>query len=213
MNHKCRNCNLVNYADAQNCARCGNILATVRSPGSGSSVLRRIFVLLAVIMVTVAGFYASLIFSATKLTSEERRTVQEAIKILEKGGFTNEVFLLKRLAVYRSNDNWFNASVVKENAFAATNFPFEIVTLYPEFFTYPADSVEQAVILLHEAKHLEGADEPEAYEFVWRNRKRIGWTEEKYGASEVWQGVRKQTRDQVPKLFICDFNTFGDCTQ
>ena len=67
-------------------------------------------------------------------------------------------------------------------AYAATNFPFEIVTLYPEFFKYPADDTERAVILLHEARHLAGAGEREAFASVWRDKARLGWTREKYVA-------------------------------
>ncbi len=102
--------------------------------------------------------------------------------------------------------------MAKENAFAATNFPFEIVTLYPDFFTYPADDIERAAILLHEAKHLQGKDEPEAYEYVLKNRGRLGWTGKVYGRPEVWLNVRRQTREYRPNLFICEFNDFGDCT-
>lgn len=139
--------------------------------------------------------------------------VGDSIDVLEKRGFTNEAFMLRRLAVFRSSDNWLNASVEKENAFAATNFPFEIVTIYPDFFTRTANDIERAAILLHEAKHLQGADEKEAYEFVWRNRKKIGWTNEKYGSSTFWGEIRKQTKDFVPALFVCDVNAFSDCTE
>ena len=57
------------------------------------------------------------------------------------------------------------------------------MTIYPDFFQFPADDTERAAILFHEAKHLEGKDEKEAYEFVWKNRKKLGWTKEKYGNS------------------------------
>jgi hypothetical protein len=103
--------------------------------------------------------------------------------------------------------------VAKESAYAATNFPFEILTLYRDFFTYPADDTERAAILLHEAKHLAGKNEHDAYEYVWKHRKQLGWTSDKYYTSPVWQGIRKQTKDNVPLLFVCDFNEGGDCTQ
>jgi hypothetical protein len=70
------------------------------------------------------------------------------------------------VAVFRANDNWLNASVEKENAYAATNYPFEIVTIYPDFFRFTVDDTERAAILLHEAQHLKGKDEKESYEFV-----------------------------------------------
>jgi hypothetical protein len=165
-----------------------------------------------VLMAAVFGFYASLVLTADGLRRDEHRQVQVAINYLEQRGFTDEVFLLKHLTVYRSNDNWLNASVQKESAYAATNFPFEIITLYPDFFTYPVDEIEQAAILLHEAKHLQGDDEKEAYEFVWKNKDKLGWTSEDYGTSMIWLETRKLTREYSPELFVCDFNEFNDCS-
>ena len=147
----------------------------------------------------LAGFYVSLIFSAASLNYDQRKTVENSIRILDEKGFTHEATILRRLAVFRSTDNWLNASVAKENAFAATNFPFEIVTLYPDFFAYPADDTERAAVLLHEARHLQGEDEKQAYEYVWRNRKMLGWTSQAYGGSAVWIENRKQTREYVPE--------------
>jgi len=161
----------------------------------------------------LAGFYISLVFSAEPPSFDQRQSIAAAINILDSKGFTSEAMILRRLAVFRSSDNWLNASVAKENAFAATNFPFEIVTVYPDFFAYPADDLERAAILLHEAKHLQGADEKEAYEFVWKNRQKLGWTSDIYSGSDTWNEVRKQTRDYVPHLFVCNVNPFGDCTE
>ena len=218
MNKKCSNCGLVNYLTAQYCARCTLNLGeseniSSKRPFLKSPLLKRAAVCLFVLIVAVFGFYASLVLSADGLRREEHRTVHLAIKHLEESGFTDEVFLLKRLTVFRSNDNWLNASVQKESAYAATNFPFEIITLYPDFFTYPVDEIEQAAILLHEAKHLQGKDEREAYEFVWKNKSRIGWTSEDYGRSMIWLETRKLTREYSPELFVCDFNEFGDCSE
>jgi hypothetical protein len=166
-----------------------------------------------VLITVVFAFYASLVLSADSLRSPERAQVAAAIRHLERTGFTEEVFFLKHLTVFRANDNWLNASVQKEGAYAATNFPFEIVTLYPDFFTYPLDDIERAAILLHEAKHLQGKDEKEAYEFVWKNRNRLGWTSEEYRDSLMWREIRKVTREYSPALFACDFNPYGDCTE
>ena len=175
--------------------------------------MRRAAVCLLVCIAAIAGFYSTLVFSASPLTSEEKRKTQDAIRILEEKGFSTEVFLLKRLAVFRNNDNWLNASVEKENAYAATNFPFEIVTLYPDFFTFPVDDTERAAILLHEAQHLMGEDEKTAYEFVWKNRKKLGWAGENYANSVILTAVRKQTKEIAPLLFVCDVNPHGDCTE
>lgn len=217
MNRKCPNCRLVNYADARVCVRCGAETRETENitPKGGfikTAVLRRACVCFAVCIAALAAFYGSLLFSASGLTSEQRSAVAAAIELLQAKGFADEVFYLRNLAVFRSSDNWLNSSVAKENAFAATNFPFEIVTIYPDFFTYPADATERAAILLHEARHLAGNDEKEAYEFVWKNRKQLGWTSEAYRRSPIWREVRKQTKEYSPNLFVCDFNTYGDCT-
>ncbi|HEX6126673.1 MAG TPA: hypothetical protein VFZ23_14980 [Pyrinomonadaceae bacterium] len=175
--------------------------------------MRRAVVCLIVLAVVFLGFYVSLIFSSDKLDTAQLAEVRASIGILEQKGFVDEVYFLKHFAVYRANDNWLNASVEKESAYAATNFPFEIVTLYPDFFTYPKDETERAAILLHEAKHLQGLDEKEAYEFVWKNRGRLGWTIDKYGDSLIWRETRKLTKEHAPHLFVCDFNPYDDCTR
>ena len=87
------------------------------------------------------------------------------------------------------------------------------MTIYPDFFKFPVDDTERAAILLHEARHMRGEDEHDAYAFVWKHRKQLGWTRDKYGNSPVWTGVRKQTRDTVPELFVCESNEYKDCTE
>ena len=218
MNRKCLQCGLINYLSAQNCSRCGSGLGESEniSPNRGflkSSLAKRTAICVAVLLISLLGFYGSLILSADSLDREQHKRVQEAIRILEQRGFTNEVLLLRYFTVLRSNDNWLNASVEKENAYAATNFPFEIVTIYPDFFTYTVDDTERAAILLHEAKHLQGKDEKEAYEFVWRNRKRLGWTSQAYNRSSIWRDIRKLTKEYVPAMFVCDLADSGDCTE
>ncbi len=201
-------------ADASFCIRCKVDLSATNSNGRRKSgFLVRAVVCLLVCISVLLGFYLSLIASAKSLTLEQKNTVRNAIAVLKERGFSDEAMLLENLTVFRSEDNWLNASVAKENAYAATNFPFEIVTLYPDFFTYPVDDTERAAILLHETRHLRGKEEKDAYEFVWRNRKKLGWTKEKYSDSQVWVNVRQQTRDNAPNLFICDFNQSGDCTE
>lgn len=218
MHKKCPNCQLVNFPASVTCARCdaslGENTAVVRSPVvKKRGFWARAVVCLCVCIAVLLGFYLSLVASAKSLTLEQKRTVGSAIGVLRQRGFSHEAMLLDSFTVFRSEDNWLNASVAKENAYAATNFPFEIITLYADFFTYPDDDIERAAILLHEAKHLAGGDEHDAYEFVWRHRKQLGWTKDKYRFSPVWENVRRQTRDNVPELFICDFNEFGDCTE
>ena len=218
MNIKCTNCKLVNYSDAMTCGRCGielsekEIVETV-SPFKGPRIATRAVVCLLVIVALFLGFYISLVASASSLNIEQKATVRASIRVLKEKGFSTEAMLLKNLTVFRSNDNWLNSSVAKENAYAATNFPFEIMTLYSDFFTYPVDETERAAILLHEARHLAGKNEHDAYEFVWKNRKQLGWTVDKYNASVVWQNVRKQTKEIVPELFTCEGKPLGDCTE
>ncbi len=166
-----------------------------------------------VCILAVFGFYLSMIFTSASLKYDEKKQIQTAIDVLEEKGFSGEVFLLRRLTNYRGNDNWLNASTKSENAYAATNFPFEIMTIYPDFFTFTVDDTERAAILLHEAQHLKGADEKEAYEFVWHNRQKLGWTKAKYGNSIIWRNVRKQTHEFAPNLFVCEWNEANDCTE
>jgi len=185
------------------------------SPNRGflkSSLAKRCGICVAVLLAAIFVFYGSLAVSADSIDRDQRQRVQAAIRILEQRGFNDEVLLLKYLTLFRSNDNWLNASVEKENAYAATNFPFEIITVYPDFFTYPVDDTERAAILLHEAKHLQGKDEKEAYEFVWRNRKQLGWAANTYHNSLIWRETRKLTKEYAPAIFVCDFNEYGDCT-
>ena len=218
MNRKCTQCGLINYLTAQDCVRCGSGLGEREniSPNRGflnSSLAKRAVICLAVLITTLLGFYGSLVLSARALGRDEHRRLQIAIRHLEQRGFADEAFVLKYLTVFRADDNWLNASVEKENAYAATNFPFEITTVYPDFFTYTVDDIERAAILLHEAKHLQGKDEKEAYEFVWKNRKLLGWTGENYRRSIIWRETRKLTKEYSPNLFVCDFNEYGDCTE
>ena len=221
MKKKCPNCKLVNFATAENCLRCQfNLLeaSTFNAPAEKkpffrSKLLVRAGGLLVAIFIALFGFYMTLIVSAKRLAYEEKRTVERAILILEDKGFSKDVFVLRYLTAYRGTDNWLNASTREENAYAATNFPFEIMTVYADFFIYPKDDLERAAILLHEAQHLKGGDEKEAYEFVWKNRKQLGWTKEAYGGSVVWRNVRRQTREIAPHLFVCEANEFADCTE
>jgi hypothetical protein len=219
MNKKCPNCRLVNFPNADECARCQADLLEVSSQSDKpkSSLKRRILKRAAscavVCALSVLGFYLSLLFTSKPLSYDEKAKVKSAIRLLDEKGFSTEVFLLGNLTSFRADDNWLNASTKEENAYAATNFPFEIMTVYHDFFEYPADDTERAAVLLHEAQHLKGADEREAYEFVWKNRKRLGWTKDKYENSVVWRNVRRQTSEVAPNLFVCDINEFADCTE
>ncbi len=188
-------------------------VATKRVPTRGFVILRRIVICVFTVFGTLGIFYFSLIFTADPLKPEQVDQIERAITVIEKSGFTAEAFYLRNFAAFRGSDNWLNASIAKEGAYAATNFPFAIITVYPDFFTYTADDTERAAILLHEVKHIEGADERDAYAFVWKHKKELGWTHENYGNSVPWKEIRNQTREYAPYLFVCEFNELGDCTE
>lgn len=221
MKKKCPNCHLVNFSSFERCRRCETDLieiplvevATNRAPFYRGRLFMSVTSIVGATLFGLFVFYASLLLSADKLPYEQRQAIDRSIRILEDKGFSSDVALLRYVTAFRANDNWLNASTRDENAYAATNFPFEIMTIYPDFFTYPKDDVERAAILLHEAQHLKGADEKEAYEFVWRNRKKLGWTKETYGNSVVWRNVRRQTVEFAPNIFICDGTELNDCTE
>lgn len=232
-NRKCVGCGLVNFASAADCKRCGAPLepafayaasdttapqafefeaADTNSEGKGRrSLLRRALTVLGVSFALLVGCYASMLLTSTPVTYDERVQIARAVELVEQGGFTREAFLLRRLTNFRTTDNWFNSYTGHVNAYASTNFPFEIVTLYPDFFRYPVDDVERAVILLHEARHLAGDDEAEACASVWRDKERLGWTREKYGKTRVWQNVTDLSRRYAPKLFDCGEDKRQDC--
>ena len=158
-------------------------------------------------------FYLSLVGSSLPTLDHDRPAVKRAIALLEKKGFDREVFLLKRVVSFRSTDNWLNSFNQSENAFASTNFPFGIITVYPDFYSRATDDTERAMILLHEAQHLQGKTEHEAYSYVWRNRKRLGWTQLSHGTTETYITIADQTREYAPDLFTCKTKIYNDCTE
>ena len=119
--------------------------------------------------------------------------------------------MLRHFAHFRGTDNWWNRYMGHREAYAATNFPFEIVTLYPEFFDVSTDDNERAVILLHESYHLFGHGEAATLEGVWRNKSKLDWTAEKYEKTKVWKNTREATLSLVPELFRCGPDAQSDC--
>ncbi len=207
MKQRCSHCGLTEAAEHGRCSRCGMGLGP-----APSGLYRRAAVLIVVCIALVLGFWLSLAMSANRLTAEQQAAVDRAIDVLRDRGFADEAWLLTYFTIYRADDNWLNAAVAKENAYAATNFPFQIMTLYADMFTYPEDDVERAAILLHEARHLYGENEADAYRYVWLNREKLGWTNRGYAHSPVWRNVRQQTREHLPAMFNCPENEYSDCT-
>jgi hypothetical protein len=165
------------------------------------------------VVLAIFAFYLSLISTSLPLADYQRPAIDRAVRLLADKGFGDEVFVLKGTATFRSTDHWFNRFTFKENAYAATNFPFQIVTVYPDFYTKAADDTERAMILMHEARHLMGENEHDAYAYVWRNRAKLGWTLRTHGLTESYVTIDQQTRENAPELFNCPAKPWDDCTE
>jgi hypothetical protein len=222
--NKCGKCGLVNVGTDETCRRCGALLATndevqtqaesevgekVKKRGLG----RRLLWIAGMTLVILLVLYVSLLVTSDDLKSDDHAAVQKAIDVLDQKGFGSEVFVLRHLVSYRATDNWWNLYVGHRDAYAATNFPFEVVTLYPEFFELSTDDNERAAMLLHESYHLFGHGEEAALEGVWRDKQRLDWTAEKYGQTRVWNATRQLTISGVPKFFQCGADGHSDCFQ
>ena len=182
--------------------------ATPNSPAFDTVLSSTLAVILA-----LASFHLSMLVTSAPVSIEEQQTVDKAIDLLDAEGFSSEVFLLRRTVTFRSTDNWLNRVARKENAFAATNMPFHMITLYPDFYTRAVDDTERAMILLHEAQHLMAKGERSAYAYVWRNRERLNWTQLTYGTTETYVTIEQQTRQHAPELFGCSSKMWNDCTE
>jgi hypothetical protein len=213
---KCPRCGLINLGRDETCRRCGRDLlgAEVETPVERKrTIVKRIIWIVGATSILLFSFYLSLLITSDDLKFAEREVVARAVKILEQKGFSREAFVIARLATYRSTDNWWNNYIGHRDAYAATNFPFEVLTLYPEFFEASVDDDERAAMLLHEGYHLLGAGEAVALERVWRQKHRLGWTEAKYGQSKIWRQTKELTMAEVPTLFQCGSDGKTDCTQ
>ncbi len=218
--YRCANCGLVNFANAGQCRRCGAALGeeyvakdgAFESEKSGN-VWKRLLITPVVVLCILFIWYISLFATSDPISFEQKQTVHRAIKVLEEKGFTREAFVLRNPASYRATDNWWNAFVGHATAYAATNFPFEVMTLYPDFFNVPVDDVERAMILLHESYHLRGRGEPAAFAGVWRDKVKLGWTQNVYGATRAWRNVREFTVRYAPEQFRCGLDAQTDCAQ
>jgi hypothetical protein len=220
---KCANCGLVNTRSDESCRRCGAALAVDEDIEAGPlepitdagpkkrGFLKRLTWVMSATLVILLVWYASLFISSDGLQSDQREKVRTAIVQLEQQGFTREAFVLKHLTAFRSTDNWWNRYVGHRDAYAATNFPFEVVTLYPDFFELPVDDKERAAVLLHEAYHLMGSGEEAALNYTWRAKKQLGWTADKYNHTRVWDATEKLTKAQFPYIFQCGSAGQSDC--
>ena len=154
---------------------------------------RRLLWLAGVIVLIVFLWSRSLLLTSEPISDDQRLIVTQAIGVLAEAGFSREVVMLRHFANFRATDNWWNRYQGHEQAYAATNFPLGVVTLYRPFFTVAVDDTERAAILLHEAQHLFGTGEEETLQRVWGEKDRIGWTADRYGNTRVWKNTREWT--------------------
>jgi hypothetical protein len=218
---KCASCGLINFAADAACRRCGAALIPEEiaepegadQPSPKRSIRSRIVGVCSATAVILFIAYMSLLLSSSELRYERRDAVRRATAVLEQRGFSRQAFVLNHLVMFRDTDNWWNRSVGHHSAYAATNFPFEVVTLYPEFFDTAVDDTERASILLHESYHLLGSGEAAALEGVWRDKQKLGWTADKYARTKVWNNTKELTAATVPKLFACGPDGRSECIQ
>lgn len=214
----CPHCKLYNELNEFQCRRCGKSLTAQRGGAPSHDpnkftlgrTLLRIVLLAAFFLIA---WYASLVKTSAPLHAEQRQAVERAITILQQRGFTTEATLLRRVVTFRATDHWWNQHFGHPQAYAATNFPFEVMTLYPEFFTKTADDTERAVILLHESYHLRGQGEETAYAEVWKEKEKLGYTAERYSKTRLWNNMRDDTLTYAPALFTCGASGQDDCVR
>jgi hypothetical protein len=175
--------------------------------------VKRIVWIISTTVVLLFIAYMSMLVTSDDLRYDQREVAERAVAVLEAKGFDKHSFILKRLTRFRATDSWWNKYLGHRDAYAATNFPFEIVTLYPEFFDAAVDDTERALILLHEAEHLLGSGEEQALEVAWRGKAQLGWIEPTYGRSKVWNNTKELTQRLVPSLFVCGPDGKSDCAQ
>jgi hypothetical protein len=221
---KCAECGLVNAGSDVVCRRCGapldepeiEVSADFAERQDGTvkktrTLWKRLVWVVGATLTILVIWYLSLLFTSDGLQQNQRDQVHAAIAVLDQKGFTREAFVLRYLATFRTSDNWLNAYVGHRDAYAATNFPFEVVTLYPEFFSLPADDTERGAVLLHEARHLCGDGEDAALQITWKSKRQLGWTFEKYSHTRVWDATEDLTRQRFPYMFQCGANEQTDC--
>lgn len=175
--------------------------------------VKRALVVCGVTLALLVAFHVSLLETSEPLGLDERRAVERAVARIERAGLARDAFVLRHLATFRATDNWWNRWFGHQDAYAATNFPFEIVTLYPDFFHVTTDDTERAAVLLHEARHLRGAGEEEAFAGVWRDKDKLGWTRDAYGPTRAFRNVEEFTLRHAPQLFACGPDRRADCTE
>jgi hypothetical protein len=217
---QCEQCGLVNFATSETCRRCGALCVPAPLSGAtpiadtsvgGRSLWQWLLWTGGVTVLLLVTSYASLLVTSDGLAPDQQAAVSRAIVVLQQAGFSREATVLGRFVSWRGTDNWWNAYVGHQRAYAATNYPFAVITVYPPFFTVAVDDTERAAILLHEAYHVLGDEEDEALRRVWLTKRRIGWIAERYAGTRVWKNTREWTAGEVPGIFRCGVDGASDC--
>ena len=220
--NKCTECGLVNPDAEATCRRCHATLhrdglsedaAPVESAKKRSLGKRVLWILGTASALFFACYMSMLVTSKRTRTLTAGRSWRTRLPFWNRKAFRSQAFVLGHLVKYRDTDNWWNRSVGHHDAYAATNFPFEVVTLYPEFFDAAVDDTERAAILLHESYHLFGSGEVAALEGVWHDKQQLSWTADRYSQTKVWRNTRDSTMTLLPRLFECGPDGHSDCVR
>ena len=120
------------------CQRCGGALSPLKRKRSIKRLIFKSLIrITGLTLILLFLGYTSLITTSDPILPNQEEQVVKAIEVLERKGFSNEAFVLRRLVRFRATDNWWNRYIGHQSAYAATNFPFQVVTLYPQFFSDP----------------------------------------------------------------------------
>src|SRR5438046_825018 len=164
----------------------------------------------AVIVVVVFGWSRSLLLTSDAIDVRQQEIVYRSIQILDRARFSRESAMLRHFANFRATDNWWNIYLGHRDAYAATNFPLGVLTLYEPFYRTAVDDNERAIILLHEAQHLLGYGEDAALERVWRAKHRLGWSADAFGETKEWENTREWKQASMPEIYVAGLKSTSD---
>jgi hypothetical protein len=102
--NKCSRCGLVNSTADQMCRRCRTSLVGQPAPESDNDgveakrgIVRRLTWILGTTLILLFAWYLSLLASSDRLGFDRRKTVADAVMVLEQKGFRKEAFVLRNL--------------------------------------------------------------------------------------------------------------------
>jgi len=168
-----------------------------------ASAMNIVIAVAAVVAVATALEYVTSVFGKSLSDPKEINTVDAAIAVLDPvQDLYSEAQVLRTAKYRRSKPPYlYGVCIYKGGCFAAAHYGF--LFLDDQFFDQNLlhDSVERAAVLLHEAFHLEGGNEHDAYAGVWVNKEKFGWTETPYSHYFLWGQVKAETMNAAPELF------------